>query len=346
MRILSLRKETLKGWCERMKAAGMRIAVPMQRNGIVLFEDLVDLAEFALPTNYIKSNLSPKSFLFPPTEPLLCFRFKHEEIELEDVQPDAPKTVLLFIRPCDAAGISALAKVFLDDPPDVHFYTRLERTTLVALACDAIAPSCFCTAAGYSPYWSECVDVIMSDVDDAYLLTVLTNKGEELIQTALELFSEAGESQIAKVKERQASVESQLPPSGELTGIADRLIANFENELWEKMCRRCLSCGACTYVCPSCSCFDIADEDNPYGGCRYRNWDGCCFTMFTMHASGHNPRPTQAHRYRQRTMHKFSYFPLRYGVNMCVGCGRCIDVCPVGMDIYEVAKTLASAKQL
>ncbi len=342
MRTLTLQKGSLKSWCERLRAIGMRIIVPKERNGLVIFDELTDAAEYALPTNYTKSNLSPKSFLFPPTEPLFRFRFKHEEIELDDALPDVPKTAILFMRPCDGAGITSLAKVFLDDPQDVHFAIRLERTALVALACDVVTPSCFCTAAGYSPYWSEGVDALMSDIDDAYLFMVRTEKGEELIQAASELFAEATDEQIKRAREKQAKVESKLPPAGELVGVADRLIVNFDSELWERMCRRCLSCGACTYVCPSCSCFDVTDEDNPHGGCRYRNWDGCCFAMFTLHASGHNPRPTQFHRYRQRVMHKFSYFPLRYGANMCVGCGRCIDVCPVGMDIYEVAKRIAS----
>lgn len=343
MRTLILPKGELQSWCARLKEAKIRVVVPMERNGRIIFDELADGSELSLPTGYIKSDLSPKQFLFPPTEPLFRFQFKHEDVELEETEPHAPKTALLFIRPCDAAGIIALSKVFFDDPVDPYFASRFDNTILIALACDERTPSCFCTAAGYSPYWSDDVDVLVCDVDDAYLLWIFTDKGEQAVGAAPELFSEAEESHIEESNKKRASIEANLPPYAELVGIAEKLIANFESGLWERLCRRCLSCGACTYVCPSCSCFDVADEDNPYGGCRYRNWDGCCFAMFTMHASGHNPRPTQMHRYRQRTMHKFSYFPLRYGMNMCVGCGRCIDVCPVGMDIYEVAKALSSA---
>jgi ferredoxin len=340
MRALILPKDAISTWCMKMKEAGMCLVLPRESDGMVVFEEATDDAPLELPANYTKSKLSPKSHLFPPTEALFGFRFEQDEVELEDVELDTRRKVLFAVRPCDVAGMIALSKVFLEEPYDPYFGARFERAVFIALACESVTPSCFCTAVGYSPFWDEGVDVLICDVDDAYLLRVMTDKGEECVSLAQELFSDADESHIAIAERKRMEVESKLPQRGELVGVAEKLIASFESEFWEKLCRKCASCGACTYVCPSCSCFDVTDEWNPFGGCRYRSWDGCCFAMFTMHASGHNPRPTQAHRYRQRLLHKLAYFPLRYGMNMCVGCGRCIDVCPVGMDIYEIAKAV------
>jgi ferredoxin len=111
----------------------------------------------------------------------------------------------------------------------------------------------------------------------------------------------------------------------------------FEDEAWHAETLPCLGCGICAYTCPSCHCFDLVEEGGPTCGTRLKVWDCCAFSNFTVHASGHNPRSDQAARYRQRLLHKLAYFPQKWGPPMCVGCGRCVEHCPVSMDIYEVA---------
>jgi ferredoxin len=113
----------------------------------------------------------------------------------------------------------------------------------------------------------------------------------------------------------------------------------FDDGRWEELTVRCLGCGSCTYLCPTCHCFDIADEARLYKGRRIRTWDSCQFPLFTKHASGHNPRRNKKERLRQRFMHKFSYAVENTGTALCVGCGRCIAGCPVNLDIRDVIRS-------
>ena len=113
----------------------------------------------------------------------------------------------------------------------------------------------------------------------------------------------------------------------------------FDSPFWDDESMSCIRCGICTYLCPTCHCFDINDEvisSYPLKGKRVRTWDNCQFPDFTMHSSGHNPRPDKASRLRQRILHKYNYFVEKYGHYQCTGCGRCVSKCPVGIDIIEV----------
>jgi ferredoxin len=129
---------------------------------------------------------------------------------------------------------------------------------------------------------------------------------------------------------------------------AARLLeASFDSPQWEEIARTCLGCSVCTYVCPSCTCFDVVDEGSAACGSRCRTWDSCSYAMFTKHGGGHNPRASQTQRFRQRVLHKFAYFPEKHGgLSMCVGCGRCVRSCPVGLDIQStVGAVLRRAAQ-
>ena len=132
-----------------------------------------------------------------------------------------------------------------------------------------------------------------------------------------------------------------------LEDIKARMDGLFDDDIWETVSHKCLGCGTCSYLCPICYCFDLTDEKTETGARKVRSWDCCMFDLFTRHASGHNPRPVNAMRLRQKVMHKFSYYWERYGLHGCVGCGRCVRSCPVNLDIRQLlAEMMTTSKAL
>ncbi len=163
----------------------------------------------------------------------------------------------------------------------------------------------------------------------------MTPKGAALL-TPADLPATAGpEDTQAFDKAFSAAKDTTVKPI-DATALAGKLSDIFDSDIWDRWHDRCLGCGTCTYLCPTCHCFDIAEEATNNIGQRVRNWDSCMFDLFTLHASGHNPRDLQRQRLRQRVMHKFSYTVDRYNQPFCVGCGRCVNRCPVNIDIREI----------
>lgn len=176
------------------------------------------------------------------------------------------------------------------------------------------------------------------DLGEDFLLIGVSKKGEELIKD----LKEADDKQIekmAKVKEKAMEAINTDPMIGKVKEELDR---NFDDPIWDKIHLKCLGCGVCTYLCPTCHCFDIVDEEMKGKGVRIRIWDSCMFPLFTLHTSGHNPRKSPKERMRNRIMHKFKYFVDNFGDVACVGCGRCIQNCPVNFDIREVIREITS----
>lgn len=328
-----LTSENLKRWVDGLIASGRRVIAPVREAGLTVFRPISSSDEIA--SDYTKSDLPFKEWLFPPTEVILRYRLEDGEPVLEDPEVDATETVALFLRPCDATAVSILDKVFGGDYEDEFYLTRRRRLTIIGLSCTEPQPECFCTSVGLSPTSEQGSDILLTQIGNEFLVEALTEKGEKLVNEHADLFADAeGLTKEQITAEAVAKMKRPEP----LPNFADTYADIFEHPVWEEVARKCLSCGVCAYSCPTCHCYDIVDEATLFEGVRCRNWDCCGFALFTLHASGHNPRPTQAHRYRQRVLHKFAYFLQTYGQNMCVGCGRCIVKCPVGMDIYEIAQ--------
>jgi len=330
-------------WLEALARAGKRIIAPVKEDGLVLFRPVASAAEIAL-ADYENSRWSAKEFLFPRTEPLFAYRFQGDEVSLEEARPDGTEQVLFGLRPCDAAGLRQLDHIFLGEEEDPLYAQRRKLTTVVSLACDKSQPECFCTAVGGSPGGMGGSDLQLISLGNEWLLRAVTQKGETLASAAASRWTPASDKDWGKAEEQRLAVEQGLERNPVPAEWAQLLERSFDHPVWEGIGRRCLSCGICAYVCPSCSCFDMNDEGNAWCGVRCRSWDSCTFAQFTRHASGHNPRPTQASRYRQRVLHKFAYFPLQHQErSMCVGCGRCLKLCPVGMDISRSVQRAVSA---
>ncbi len=279
-----------------------------------------------------------KEIFFPRTEALFTFHEADGKPRLEPAKVDDGPLVVFGLRPCDARALCLLDPVF-EDPlwPDRLYGGRRARAILVGMACSQPSRACFCTSVGGDPAGEEGLDVILVALDDAYLARATTDRGAEWLEGLG--FSPAppeAEAAAARVAETARRALAAVPADG----LKERLDGRFEHPVWDRLHERCLGCAACTYLCPTCHCFDIVDEGGPGEGVRLRNWDSCMFALFTLHASGHNPRMTGKERMRQRIMHKFNYYPERQGRPACVGCGRCVEICPVNLDLRQVIAEL------
>ena len=298
------------------------------------FRPVTDPAEVDLESLNTKM---PLKELFLPRREVL-FRYDRETPEkVEPAEAVAAGRIVLGVRPCDAAALAMFDRVFLDEQtPDPYYRERRAKTTLVGLACNAPGPACFCTAVGGSPHGTSMLDLLLVALGDRYLARPLTEKGEKL---AADL-PEAKPADLAAAEKLEGEARAAMKWTVDTAGLQEKLAGGFENDAWEEISLPCVNCGVCTYVCPTCHCFDVTDEETGSRGARIRTWDSCQFSLFTRHASGHNPRPTGKDRLRNRMLHKFRYFPSTHGMVLCVGCGRCIVDCPAGIDLRETLTTL------
>lgn len=282
--------------------------------------------------DYKNFKMSPKDVFLPQSE-VLC-QFCRGEI-VPDAADEDGKRVLLGIRPCDAKAIWLMDKVFLQEPADSYYKRKRDKTVVISAVCSSPEDTCFCTSVGGSPASTEGSDILLTDLGEIYLLEPVTSKGEQFLNQFSSLTREAKKKEMSEKEQIVAEATSRMPKM-DLEGIAERFAEAFESDLWNTASQKCLGCGICTYFCPTCHCFDVTDETLRENGRRLRTWDSCMYSLFTLHASGHNPRPSQNERTRQRFMHKFSYSVDNFGELFCVGCGRCIKHCPVNIDLREL----------
>ena len=352
-----IRVADLGSWLSGL-AAGRHVWAPVTVDGRALFTELAAGREGEVNLEAVRTVNSPKGAVLPQTEPLVAYdQAKDPESGTVSMKARAlacGDPVLLFgVRPCDAAALTLMDKVFLTgDFVDDHYRSRRERTTVVAVACPSPDKACFCTSFNFCPGSSEGADIVLYGRSgpgpklepDAYYAVAYTNRGEALL--ADEASKAAGLAEIAVAEGRGletvvAAFQNLPTPLGDRLGpieVASKLDGLFESPYWEKISARCLSCGLCTFVCPTCYCFGVADAGSVGRGVRFRYWDSCKFPDFLVMAGGHDPRPAKKHRTRQRFMHKLNYYHHRYDDYLCVGCGRCVDSCPVGLHLPLVAE--------
>jgi formate hydrogenlyase subunit 6/NADH:ubiquinone oxidoreductase subunit I len=320
------------GWLDAavdmLCAAGMEVIGPTEvEPGVVDLAPIASAKAIALTDGTVRLPL--KRFFLPITEVLLDFENGGDgDMDVRPAPlPSSDGRVVIGVRPCDTAAVEAMDKVFQWDYDDLRYRARREQTTLVTFACTQAAPECFCTSVGGSPHGTQQSDLLVFfDAYGAALLQVLSDKGDKLLGRLGDIARPAPGGQELP---DPPDVEPKFDPEK----VKSWLDENFENDFWAEGSLGCLGCGACSCLCPTCHCFDSVDEATWNHGQRRRNWDCCAFSVFTLHASGHNPRRDPAARYRQRLMHKFKYFPERFGRIGCVGCGRCAKACGVGRDL-------------
>lgn len=313
-------RQDLLSWLERL--IGERIVIaPARSNGLVLFQRVSRAEDIVL--DFDNTVLSPKESFLPLSEVLFTVDKENGNIKLMPATVDE-EMVLFGLRPCDAKGMAVIDEPLLAAPADDLYQQHRAKTTLIGLACSQAGPECFCTSMGTAPDDPSNLDIMLTRVNDSYIVQATTEKGKALLPSDL----------IA-----QSEVTPPPPPSPQAVpteGIVEVMRGVFESPYWSRLADRCLHCNLCAYVCPTCYCFDIRDYVDEGGIERVRSWESCQSPGFTRLAGGYDPRPTKGARLRQRFYHKLSYFPEHFGLIGCVGCGRCVRYCPVNIDIREV----------
>ena len=335
-----LDRKQIDAWLESLMHDGREVCAPLPKDGVTMLNRVKNASDVTLAEG--KTQFSPKEYVFPRTETLFSYRKNGDGITISDPQPGTEQRVLFAVRPCDAAGMVRLDSILAKDP---MYADRRARTTVVTLGCDHPGPECFCTAVDGSPHGTAGSDIEMATTPDGVLLRPVTDRGRDLVAAMSSQWKAASDADWKDADARGIAAAEAMRRDTVPHAAAGELEGSFENPAWNDIGQRCLSCSICAYVCPSCSCFDVQDEGSASCGDRCRSWDACSFRQFTVHASGHNPRGDQGARYRQRLLHKFAYYPAQMaGQWMCVGCGRCATMCPVGIDIHEAVGAVLAAR--
>ena len=329
-------KENLSALFELI-ADDKALYVPVKNGEQVNFANWTEDAEVDLDT--LKTVKSPKDAFFPQSENLYtCYR-DGKKITIEPEELQNQEFVVFGMKACDVKGVEVLDKVFLVDPVDTFYAARRAHGTIVAMACHEPEETCFCKAFGIDCA-EPVADVATWMIDGDLYWNALTEKGEALTKAVDSLLADTDEAKVEEEKNAIHAIVEKLPYSNlSLEGWnGDALTEKFDSPVWEELYKPCLACGTCTFVCPTCQCYDIKDYDTGHGVKRYRCWDSCMYSDFTMMAHGNN-RTSQMQRFRQRFMHKLVYFPANNdGMYSCVGCGRCVEKCPASLNIVKVIK--------
>lgn len=289
----------------------------------------------------LKTVRSAKDFFFTQTETLMGFKVEGQSIAVEDLRAAVKPFVAFGVRGCDAKSFEVLDKVFLIDPVDTVYEARRKAGTVVTLACGRPEETCFCMHFDVDAS-APAGDVTTWLTEEGLYWQANTEKGNALTEAVAAVLVDADESAVDAVKAEIQEILQKLPLAelnmDHLIGAKEETFWN--HPVWKEMSAACLACGTCTYVCPTCQCYDVRDFDTGRGVERFRCWDSCMFSDFTKMAHG-NIRNTQDQRFRQRFLHKLVYFPQRNeGMYSCVGCGRCVAKCPSKLNIVKVIKAL------
>ncbi|MFH1983959.1 MAG: 4Fe-4S dicluster domain-containing protein [Pseudomonadota bacterium] len=343
MKYLSIDKASFSAGLAAV-TGGYRIAAPVSEGPYCNFKPLEKGQAPEMDAQ--NTRLSPKSAVYPQSEVMFTYTLDENKTDhhvMKDAGTDYSPRALVGIRPCDAMAFLVVKRNF-DNPDyqDPYWVQAYEATTLIGHACTAPCSSCFCTSAGSGPYAEAGLDILLADSAEGYAAKVLSDKGAAFAKAAgwkTQMADDAAESLFSAGK---AAAEEKIVSRVNTDLLAQKeTTALYEAPFWEDVSFSCINCGTCTYLCPTCWCFDIQDENRGKEGLRMRNWDSCMFPLFTLHGAGHNPRGTKLHRVRQRFMHKLKYYVDKYEAGIqCVGCGRCIRHCPVNIDIRKVCELM------
>lgn len=357
-----------------LRERGYRTILPKVADGAVVYEEADDAQSLPVgwidqqeggsyrlkPSgregwfDYVVGPHSVKRYLFPPVETILQGNRVDGKWKFETPDAEAELTAVIGVRGCDLHAIAIQDRVFLEGPyVDAAYQARREKLALIAVNCRRAAATCFCHSMETGPAVSGKFDLALTELEDEFVVEIGTNLGRELLSacrwsacsdeetTAARQISDRLRQKMEQGRRGYADGEEEASPgrSIDTDGIRDLLVNNLEHRRWDDIAQRCLSCANCTLVCPTCFCASVDDVADLTGDHvqRERTW-GSCFTAEHSYINSGVVRNMTRSRYRQWLVHKLATWIDQFETSGCVGCGRCITWCPVGIDLTaEVA---------
>lgn len=341
--MIKLEKDAFTGFVKELTAK-YAVFAPVISSGKSMFGNISSVKDIDM--SRLNTERSPKEIFFPHSEVL----FEYDENGIRVADGNEKPIAVWGMRGCDARSLRMLDKVFggsgdsqgngrFEDP---YWEKRYNESLIFSMACNDPLSTCFCNWFDSGPHDSAGADIFVVDAGDVYMMKGVSGKGEEFLK-GLSGSEKAAESDIEKADALADEALSLMGERAILATLNERLKDLFHKPVWDSVSAKCVNCGACSFTCSTCHCFDIQDESRRGRGKRIRIWDACMFPIFTKEASGHNPRALSKERVRQRVMHKYSYFVDNHGEFLCTGCGRCVAVCPVNLDIREVIREVLAS---
>jgi len=344
---------------DALKQMGYHIIGPTLQSGAIVYDTMINLRD--LPVGWREAqekgtyrlvkrndlsifgfNSTPQSwkrFLHPPTQLLWQSKKRATNVTIAENVWKAEKLAFLGVRACDLKAIEILKKVLIDSPyTDTNFKKRSANVFIVAVNCSQAGGTCFCASMKSGPKVQQGYDLALTEVVEKdrhyFAVEIGTKRGAEIVKIIPHR-----DAKIEEMENAEHIIENTITQMGrevDITNLKQLLYNNSEHKRWNDTAKRCLTCANCTMVCPTCFCTMIEDVTDLTGqqAERKRKWDSC-FTLDFSYIHGGSIRPSVYSRYRQWLTHKFASWQDQFGTSGCVGCGRCITWCPVGIDVTE-----------
>jgi len=293
--------------------------------------------------NDIRACMSAKDFLFPVREVAASFP--------DTVEPEKLKPFAVFgLKQCDLRSIEILDKVFKEDEfVDPFYVARRKQMFIISSDCTEPGRNCFCSVFGGKGHAEAGYDLNVSKIKDGYIIEAGSEKGRAFLEKNRELFGNVPDAVLRERDKKRSQVQQKLEQNNAEISfdvpLKEILEASYNSEVFDEEAKGCVECKACTRICPTCHCFYLYDQTQQEYFVRMKMWDSCMRMAYAQVAGGANPRKVLGDRIKHRLLHKFVYFVERYGIDMCVGCGRCIDAEAGSMDIRVVLKKLNEEHQ-
>ena len=365
---LRIEREDLQGLIEALAESGYRVIGPTVRDSAIVYDEVEKLDD--LPAGWTDEqqpgsyrlkrrddralfgfNVGPhswKKFLHPPNLRLFQATRHDKGFEISNNNQPAPHLVFLGVRACELHAIAIQDKVFINGPyVDSVYGERREKAFVVAVNCGQAGGTCFCTSMKTGPRAESGFDIALTEVietDQHYFVAEAgSERGVEILEKTRT--RKADESEKKKAEEIVEFAASRMGRNLDTTGIKELLYRNHDHPRWEDVASRCLTCANCTMACPTCFCTTVEDTTDLTGDHaeRWRRWDSCFTTDFS-YIHGGSIRVSAKSRYRQWMTHKLASWIDQFGTSGCVGCGRCITWCPVGIDLTEEAAAIRKSE--